>query len=328
MLIDILYSAICHSDIHIAREEWGPPYPSTLFPCVPGHEVIGRVAAVGNAVTKFRVGDTVGAGPMIASCRSCENCRADLEQYCQVGWTLAFNTPDKISGGHNYGGFAERIMLPEHFVMRIPPRMNLAAAAPLLCAGITTFSPLQHWDASAGKRVGIIGLGGLGHLGVKLAAARGADVTVFTSSPGKVDDARRLGAREGVLWTETGMLEPYADKFDLLISTLPVVVPTTPFTNLLRLDGTLVIVGAREPIDNVTGAGLWGRRRNVSASLMGGMAETQAMIDYCASRNIVADIELISPDQIDRAFDRVKAKDVRYRFVLDLTRGRQAPAQA
>lgn len=323
VLIDIMYCAICHSDIHIARQEWGPPYPATNFPCVPGHEIVGRVAAVGSGVSKFRVGDIAGAGAMIDSCGECENCLNDLEQYCVKGWTLNFNSPDKISGGYNFGGFSERVVIPERFVVRVPPGMNLAATAPLLCAGITTFSPMQHWSVASGQRVGVIGFGGLGHLAVKLAVARKADVTVFTTTPGKVEDAKKMGARDAVVWTDPAALQSYANRFDFLISTVPTNVPTHPITNMLRIDGTYVIVGAREPIEDVRGSGLWLQRRKVSASLMGGMAETQSFIDYCASRNIASDIELINPDQIAQAFDRIKAKDVRYRFVIDLTQGRQ-----
>jgi alcohol dehydrogenase (NADP+) len=319
VLIDIMYCAICHSDIHIARQEWKAPYPPTNFPCVPGHEIVGRVVAVGKAVKKFRVGDIAGAGAMIDSCGVCENCVNDLEQYCIKGWTLNFNSHDKYLGGYNYGGFSKRIVVPERFSVRIPPGMNLAAAAPLMCAGITTFSPMQHWSVEAGQRVGVIGFGGLGHLAVKLAVARKADVTVFTTSPSKVADATRMGAREAVIWNSPNSMDRYAGQFDFLISTVPTNVPTHPITNMLRLDGTYVIVGAREPIEDVRGSGLWLQRRKVSASLMGGMAETQEFIDYCACRNIVSDIELIKPAQIDQAFERIKSKDVRYRFVIDLT---------
>lgn len=319
VLIDIMYCAICHSDIHIARQEWGPPYPATNFPCVPGHEIIGRVAAVGSEVTRFRPGDIAGAGAMIDSCGECENCVNDLEQYCVKGWTLNFNTPDKYLGGYNYGGFSQRVVVPERFTVRIPPGMNLAAAAPLMCAGITTFSPMQHWAVKVGQRVGVIGMGGLGHLAVKLAVARGAHVTVFTTTPAKVADAKKMGAREALVWTKPDALKAYANSFDFLISTVPTSVPTHPITSMLRLDGTYVIVGAREPIEDIRGSGLWLQRRQVSASLMGGMAETQAFIDYCARRDIVADIELIKPDQIDRAFERIKTKDARYRFVVDFT---------
>jgi uncharacterized zinc-type alcohol dehydrogenase-like protein len=324
VLIEVDYSAICHSDIHIARQEWGPPYPATNYPCVPGHEIVGRVLALGPAVTRFQVGDVVGAGAMIESCGECENCNAGLEQYCVKGWKLNFNTPDQHLGGYNYGGYSDRIVVGERFVVRVPARMHHAAAAPLLCAGITTFSPMEHWKLEAGQRVGIIGMGGLGHLAVKLGVARGADVTVFTTSPGKVEDARRLGASEAVIWGKPETLQPYANRFDMLISTVPLAVSYGQFTPMLRLDGTLVIVGAREPIEGVTGSGLWLQRRKVSASLMGGMAETQAFINYCADRNIVSDIELITPNQIDEAFTRIKNKDVRYRFVIDMRASRQA----
>ncbi|WP_429459817.1 NAD(P)-dependent alcohol dehydrogenase [Paraburkholderia sp. JPY465] len=319
VLIDIMYCAICHSDIHIARQEWKSPYPATNYPCVPGHEIVGRVAAVGTAVTKFRVGDIAGAGAMIDSCGVCENCVNDLEQYCVKGWTLNFNSQDTHLGGYNYGGFSQRVVVPERFTVRIPPGMDLAATAPLMCAGITTFSPMQHWSVVAGQRVGVIGFGGLGHLAVKLGVARKADVVVFTTTPGKVADAKRMGAREAVVWNTPGAMERYANQFDFLISTVPTNVPTQPITNMLRLDGTYVIVGAREPIEDVRGSGLWLQRRKVSASLMGGMAETQEFVDYCARRNLVSDIELIKPGQIDQAFERIKSKDVRYRFVIDLT---------
>ncbi|MGF6976064.1 putative zinc-type alcohol dehydrogenase-like protein [Paraburkholderia sp. JPY465] len=324
VLVDIMYCAVCHSDIHIARQEWGPPYPATNYPCVPGHEIIGRVVAVGSAVKKLKVGDIAGAGAMIDSCGTCDNCLADLEQYCLKGWTLNFNSPDKISGGYNYGGYSERVVIPERFTVHIPPGMNLAAAAPLMCAGITTFSPMQHWNLKAGQRVGVIGLGGLGHLAVKLAAARKANVTVFTTTEFKVSDAKRLGAERAVMWSDAASLEPFTNQFDLLISTVPQAVPTHPFTNMLRLDGTLVIVGAREPIEDVRGSGLWLQRRNVSASLMGGMAETQEFINYCASRNIGADVELIQPNRIDEAFERIKKKDVKYRFVIDFNKDNRA----
>jgi uncharacterized zinc-type alcohol dehydrogenase-like protein len=323
ILIDVMYCAICHSDIHIARQEWGPPYPATSYPCVPGHEIVGRVTAVGSAVTKFQVGDIAGAGAMIESCGECENCNNGLEQYCLKGWKLNFNTPDPVLGGYNYGGFSDKVVVAERFVVRVPPGVNLAATSPLLCAGITTFSPMQHWKVEKGQRIGVIGMGGLGHIAVKLGVARGADVTVFTTTAAKVEDAKRLGAREAVVWTDPDALKPFANQFDFLISTVPTNVPTTPIANMLRTDGTYVIVGAREPIENLTGSGLWLQRRKVSASLMGGMAETQEFINYCADRKITADIELITPDQIDVAFDKIKSKDARYRFVIDMTTGRQ-----
>ena len=320
VLIDILYCGICHSDIHIARSEWG----TSRFPCVPGHEIVGRVQAVGSAVTKFQAGDMAGVGCIIDSCGECENCRADLEQYCVKGWTLVFNTPDRISGGLNFGGYSDKLVVAEHYAIRIPPGVDLAATAPLLCAGITTFSPLQHWKVGANQRVGVVGLGGLGHMAVKLAVARRADVTVFTTSPGKLDDARRLGARAAVTWSDAEAMKRLENQLDLIISTVPKGYSIQPFVNLLKLDGTFVNVGALDDLEPLSGRTLISRRRNVAGSVIGGIAETQQVIDYCAARNIKADIELIRPDQISRAYDRVVNKDVRYRFVIDMASAKEA----
>jgi uncharacterized zinc-type alcohol dehydrogenase-like protein len=259
-----------------------------------------------------------GIGCIIDSCGTCEICRADLEQYCDNGWTLVFNTPDKISGGLNYGGYSDKIVVGERFAIRIPPGMDLAAAAPLLCAGITTFSPLQHWEVEAGQRIGVIGLGGLGHMAVKLAAARNAEVTVFTTSPGKIDDAKQMGAKEAVLWSDADAMKRLANRLDLIISTVPKGYDLQPFVNLLRRDGTFVNVGVLDQFEKVSGRGLISRRRNLAGSLVGGIAETQAVVDYCAARGIKPDVEVIRPDQIDRAYDRVVSKDVRYRFVIDM----------
>lgn len=313
VLIDILYCGICHSDIHIARSEWGP----SNYPCVPGHEIIGRVMAVGSQVKKFRVDDMAGIGCIVDSCGTCEYCASDLEQYCD-DWTLVFNAPDKISGGYTYGGFSDKIVAQEHYVIRIPPKVDLPAMAPLLCAGITTFSPMQHWRVESGQRVGVIGLGGLGHLAVKLAVARKADVTVFTTSPGKVPAAKTLGAREAVLWSDAEGMKRLAGQFDLMISTVPHGYPIGQFLNLLRLDGTLVNVGALDQLEDVPGGALISRRRHLAGSVIGGIAETQEVVDYCTAHNIKADIELITPAQISEAFDRVVGKDVRYRFVIDM----------
>jgi uncharacterized zinc-type alcohol dehydrogenase-like protein len=313
VLLEVLYCGVCHSDIHIVRDEWG----TGKFPCVPGHEIVGRVSAVGNAVTKFKVGDVAGIGCIIDSCGECEHCVADLEQYCDKGWTLVFNTPDKVSGGLNYGGYSDRIVVAERFAVRIPPGMDLASAAPLLCAGITTFSPLQHWKVESGQRVGVIGFGGLGHMAVKLAVARKAEVTVFTTSAGKIADAKRMGVKEVALWSETEELKRLANQLDLIISTVPKGFDIQPFVNMLTVDGTFVNVGVLDQFDNVSGRGLISRRRSLAGSLIGGIAETQQVIDYCAARNIKPEIELIRPDQIGQAYDRVVAKDVRYRFVID-----------
>lgn len=322
VLIDILYCGICHSDVHTVRGDWG----SSIFPRVPGHEIVGRVVAVGNAVTKFRVGDIAGVGCMVDSCGECENCLADREQVCLKGTTFTYDAPDKVSGGVTYGGYSERVVVTEHFAIRIPPGMDLAATAPLLCAGVTTFSPMQHWRLQPGQRVGVIGLGGLGHVAVKLAAAHRADVTIFTTSPGKLADAQRLGAREAVLSTDQAAMARLASHFDLLISTVPYSFKMQPFMDLLKLDGTLVNVGLLLNLDGteLSGMSLGFGRKSVAGSMIGGIAETQEVIDYCAARNITADIELIRPEQIAQAYERVVNKDVRYRFVIDFASSRQA----
>ena len=319
VLLDVLYCGICHSDIHHVRSEWGPE----RYPSIPGHEIVGRVRAVGGGVTKFKVGDIAGVGTMVNSCRSCENCLADREQNCLNGATFTYSSLDRVSGGHTFGGYSEKMVVAEHFVIRIPPGADLPATAPLLCAGITTFSPMQHWKLDAGQRVGVIGLGGLGHMAVKLAAARKADVTVFTTSSGKVADAQRLGAREAVLWSDAEAMKQLANRFDLMISTVPKAYPMQPFVDLLKLDATLVNVGALEDLQSVSGRSLIFGRKSIAGSVVGGIAETQQVIDYCASRNIKVDIELIGPDQINQAYDRVVNKDVRYRFVVDFASHRQ-----
>jgi uncharacterized zinc-type alcohol dehydrogenase-like protein len=318
VLLDVLYCGICHSDIHAARNEWASWNP-TQYPCVPGHEIIGRVQAVGSAVTKFKVGDIGGVGCMVDSCGKCENCRADREQNCVETATFTYNSPDRHGTAPvTYGGYSDKMVVAEHFVARIPPGTDLAATAPLLCAGITTFSPMQHWKLTGGQRVGVIGLGGLGHMAVKLAVARNAEVTVFTTSAGKVPDAKRMGAKEAVLWSDTDAMKRLTNKFDLLISTVPQAYLMQQFINALKQDATLVNVGAMEQLQGVTGINLVYARKSIAGSMIGGIAETQEVIDYCAARNIKADIELIRPDQINRAYERVVNKDVRYRFVINM----------
>jgi uncharacterized zinc-type alcohol dehydrogenase-like protein len=320
LLLDVLYCGICHSDIHQARDEWKSWGP-TAYPCIPGHEVIGRVQAVGKAVTKFKVGDIGGVGCMVNSCRTCENCAADREQNCTKGATFTYNSPDSDKKGeHTFGGYSDKMVVTEHFVIRIPPGMDLAATAPLLCAGITTFSPMQHWKVAAKQRVGVIGLGGLGHIAVKLAVARKADVTLFTTSPGKVADAKKMGAKEAILWSDAAAMKRVANSFDLLISTVPRAYPLQQFVNVLKLDATLVNVGAMEQFQGITGIDLVHGRKSLAGSMIGGIAETQEVIDYCAARRIKADIELIGPEDINKAFDRVVKKDVRYRFVIDMAK--------
>jgi uncharacterized zinc-type alcohol dehydrogenase-like protein len=321
VLLDVLYCGICHSDIHQVKDQWASWNP-TQYPCVPGHEIIGRVRAVGELVTKFKAGDIGGVGCMVNSCGTCDNCKADREQNCSRRATYTYNSPDAESGGYTYGGYSDTLVVREHFVIRIPPGADLAAMAPLLCAGVTTFSPMQHWKLGVGQRVGVIGLGGLGHMALKLAVARNANVTVFTTSPGKVADAKRMGAAEVVLPADEEAMKRHANQFDLLISTVPRAYPMKPFVNLLKQDATLVNVGAMEELQGLHGTDLVRGRKHIAGSLIGGIAETQEVIDYCGARKIKADVEVISPDDINRAFERVVNKDVRYRFVIDFTKGR------
>lgn len=317
VLIDILYAGICHSDVHTVRGDWGTP----AFPCVPGHEIVGRVLAVGTEVTKFRVGDIAGVGCMVDACGTCENCLNDREQICLNGTTFTYGSPDAVSGGHTFGGYSDRMVVTERFAIRIPPGMDLVSTAPILCAGITTFSPMRHWDVQSGQRVGVVGLGGLGHMAVKLAVAQRADVTIFTTSPGKVADAARLGAREAVLWDDAAAFARLANSFDLIISTVPYGFEVQPFMDLLKLDHTLVNVGLGEPRGISTAAMAFGRK-SLAGSMIGGIAETQEVVDHCFARSIRPDVEVITPDQIAAAYDRVVAKDIRYRFVIDLASGK------
>lgn len=312
--IETLYCGLCHSDIHTVRGEWGP----IRTPCVPGHEIVGRVIGVGSEVTRFKIGDIAGVGCMVDSCGTCENCVADLEQYCLKGNTLTYQSKADVPGGYTQGGWSQGIVVTEHFVVRMPQVGNHAGRAPLLCAGVTTFSPLRHWRVEPGMRVGIIGIGGLGHMGVKLAAAERAKVTAFTSSPSKIADAKRFGARDVVLSTDEKAMASHAGSYDLVISTVPKSFDVSPYLLLLGMNGTLVSVGTPFELGKVTGGGLWRRRRSIAASIIGGMAETQEVVDYCAARDITADIELIRPDQINEAINRVVGKEARYRFVIDM----------
>lgn len=318
VLLDVLYCGICHSDIHQVRNEWASWGP-TQYPCVPGHEIIGRVAAIGPNVKKFKVGDIGGVGCMVNSCGVCDNCLSDREQNCTQGATFTYNSKDTAEpGGHTLGGYSDKLVVSERFTIRIPPGMDLAATAPLLCAGITTFSPMQHWKLAPGQRVGVIGLGGLGHMAVKLAAARKAEVTVFTTSENKLQDAKRLGAKEAILWSDTAAFQRLANSFELLISTVPQAYSMKQFIALLRLDATLVNVGAMEQLQAIEGIDLVYSRKSIAGSMIGGIAETQQVIDYCAARGIKADVELVRAEEINRAYERVINKDVRYRFVIDM----------
>lgn len=312
--IEILYCGVCHSDLHTVRDEWG----GTLYPCVPGHEIVGRVTAVGSAVTRFKVGDTAAVGCMVDSCRTCPSCKAGLEQYCDNGFVGTYNGPDKKSGGYTFGGYSSAVVVDHDFVLKVPSNLDLAAAAPLLCAGITTWSPLRHWKAGPGKKVGIVGLGGLGHMGVKLAHALGAHVVLFTTSKSKVADGRRLGADEVVLSTDRDAMKAHAESFDLIVDAVAAKHDINAYLGLVKRDGTLVQVGApEEPLAVGAFSVIW-KRRNFAGSLIGGIAETQEMLDFCGRHGITSDIEIIPIQKIEEAYARMLKSDVKYRFVIDM----------
>ncbi|MBE7209573.1 MAG: NAD(P)-dependent alcohol dehydrogenase [Gluconacetobacter diazotrophicus] len=313
--IDIQYCGVCHSDIHTARGEWGP----TMYPCVPGHEIVGRVASVGSDITDFKVGDLAGVGCMVDSCGHCSSCDEGLEQYCENGFTGTYNSPDKKSDGlPTFGGYARSIVVDRRFVLRIPPNLELAAVAPLLCAGITTYSPLRHWKVGPGSKVGIVGLGGLGHMGLKLARAMGADVTLFTTSPNKAEDARRLGAHHVVVSKDEAAMQAVANSFDFILDCVSAKHPVDPYLAALKRDGSMVQVGVPpEPISFHAFSVVF-PRRHFSGSLIGGIPETQEMLDFCAEHDIVSDIEMIDISGINQAYERVVKADVKYRFVIDM----------
>ena len=318
--IEILYCGVCHSDLHLARDEWG----GAVYPVVPGHEIIGRVTRVGAEVTKFAEGEVAGVGCMVDSCRHCINCDDGLEQYCDNNFTQTYNSPDKRSGGVTYGGYSSNIVVDEHFVLRIPQRLDPAGAAPLLCAGITTYSPLRQWGVSKGHKVGVVGLGGLGHMAVKLAHAMAAHVVLFTTSPGKAEDARRLGADEVVISKDPDAMAAQAGTFNFILNTVAAPHDLDPFLALLKRDGTMTLVGApAEPHPSPTVFNLIFKRRRLAGSLIGGIAETQEMLDFCAEHGITADIEMIRMDQINEAWDRMVRSDVKYRFVINMASLRQ-----
>lgn len=315
--INILYCGICHSDIHSARDEWG----GTHYPFVPGHEIIGRVSAVGGEVTRFKAGDLVGVGCLVDSCRECEACNEGLEQYCENGWTGTYGSEDKIGGtphSHTLGGYSNKITVSERFVLHIPENLDPAASAPLLCAGITTYSPLKHWKVGPGQRVGIIGLGGLGHMGVKIAHAMGAHVVVITTSPEKGKDAKMLGAHEVLISTDAEAMAAAGNSFDFLLNTIPVGHDVNPYMELLKRDGTMVVVGAVEALTKVSGIPFIFKRRNMAGSLIGGLPETQEMLDFCGEHDITCDIEMIDIKDVNSAYDRTVRGDVKYRFVIDM----------
>ena len=313
--IEILYCGVCHSDLHMARNDWG----WSFYPIVPGHEIIGRVVSVGAAVNKFKVGESVGVGCMVDSCQHCSLCEQGLEQYCEEGHTLTYGSKDRINGMPTYGGYSEKIVATERFVVKVPDGLDLAGAAPLLCAGITTWSPLRHWKVGPGSRVAIVGLGGLGHMGIKLAKALGAEVTLFTRSPGKEGDARRLGADHIVLSTDATQMRTAKNHFDLIIDTVPYQHDVNPYLPTLSLSGTLVLVGLLGDLaPTLSTVPLILGRKAVAGSVIGGIAETQEMLDFCGQHNITSDIEIINMQDINGAYERMLKSDVKYRFVIDI----------
>lgn len=312
--IEILYCGICHSDLHAVRNEWG----GTAYPIVPGHEIVGRVTARGSQVTRFKEGDLAGVGCIVDSCRECEYCHDGEEQYCENGWTVVFNSYDKKRGVITYGGFSEKIVVDENYVVHVPQGLDPAAAAPILCAGITVYSPLKYWNAGPGKNVGIIGIGGLGHMAIKIAKAMGARVTVFTTSQRKADDARRLGADEVVLSTDSDQMKN-CPRQDMILDTVSASHNVNDYIRLLKTNGSVVMVGLPVGDLPVSASNIVHGRKSFSGSNIGGIRETQEVLDFCAENGITADIELISMDQVNEAFERLEKGDVKYRFVIDLS---------
>jgi uncharacterized zinc-type alcohol dehydrogenase-like protein len=314
--IQILFCGICHSDLHTVRDEWKEAM-ATVYPCVPGHEIVGRVTRVGSAVKKFKPGDIAAVGCLVDSDRTCPECQAGLEQFCP-NWTLTYNAPDKHTGRVTYGGYSESIVVDEHFVLHVPSNLDLAGAAPLLCAGITTYSPLRHWGITKGKKVGIVGLGGLGHMGVKFAHALGAHVVVFTTSPNKRDDAFRLCADEVVVSRNANEMQKHAGSFDFILDAVSADHDINAYMQLLRRDGNLTLVGAPEKPLPVSAFSLLIGRRSLSGSPIGGIAETQEMLDFCGKHNITSDVEVIPIQQVNEAYERLLKSDVKYRFSIDM----------
>ncbi len=315
--LEILFCGICHTDLHMVRDEWHDVFP-TVYPCVPGHEIVGRVVKVGSAVTKFKAGDLVGVGCLVDSDHTCPNCKAGLEQFCP-NQVLTYGFPDRHKTAPvTYGGYSDSIVVDERFVLRIPPNLSLTGAAPLLCAGITTYSPLRHWGVTKGKKVGIVGLGGLGHMGVKFARAFGAHVVVFTTSPGKKEDALRLGAHEVVLSRNADEMKKHAASFDFILDAVAAPHDINAYINLLARDGNLTMVGAPDKPLPVAVFGLIMGRRSFSGSPIGGIAETQEMLDFCGQHNITADVEVIPMQKVNEAYTRMVKSDVKYRFSIDM----------
>lgn len=311
--IEILYCGICHSDLHAVKNDWG----GSTYPLVPGHEIVGKITEIGSSVSKFKVGDLAAIGCIVDSCGTCAHCHEGEEQFCETGWTVVFNSPDKISGGMTYGGFSEQIVADADYVLKMSEKVDLAASAPILCAGITVYSPLKHWNVGPGKKVGIIGIGGLGHMAIKIAKAMGAEVTVFTTSPTKMDDAKSLGADHAVLSTDKAAMKGQRG-FDMILDTVSAKHDVNVYLNALKVDGSLVLVGLPNQPLEIGAFNVVNGRKSFSGSNIGGIAETQEVIDFCATHGITADIELIKPSEIDEAFERLEKGDVKYRFVIDL----------
>jgi len=315
--IDILYCGVCHSDLHTVRNEWEGVMP-TVYPCVPGHEIVGRVVKIGSAVKKFKEGDLAAVGCLVDSDGVCPSCRAGEEQFCDGPATFTYNSEDKQIGGVTYGGYSESIVVTEGFALRVSKDLDLAATAPLLCAGITTYSPLRHWNVKKGQKVGIVGLGGLGHMGLKFAHAFGANVVLFTTSPNKTEDAKRLGADEVVVSKNEAEMQKHLASFDFILDTVSAQHDLNAYINLLKRDGTLTQVGAPPTPTPILGFGLLFKRRQLAGSIIGGIRETQEMLDFCAEHGITSDIEMIRIDQINQAYERLLKSDVKYRFVIDM----------
>ena len=314
VLADILYCGICHTDLHFIRNDWG----MSMYPLVPGHEIIGRVTEVGDHVKKFKVGDAIGIGCLVDSCRECDNCKQDQEQYCQGGFVLTYSSYEKDGKTITYGGYSNKIVVDETYVLKVSDILPLEKVAPLLCAGITTYSPLRHWKVEAGHKVGILGLGGLGHMAVKFASAFGAEVTVLSSSPSKEQDAKRLGAHKFVLNTDEGELKKFTNYFDLILDTLSAPHDYNLYLGLLKTDGSMVCVGLPTVPAQIPAFTVVFQRRHFAGSLIGGIAETQEMLDYCAANNITSDVEVINIKDVNTALERMERSDVRYRFVIDM----------
>lgn len=313
--IDIEYCGVCHTDIHYVENDWG----GTVYPVVPGHEIIGRVTEVGPKVSKYKPGDVVGVGCLVDSCRSCSACDEGLEQYCLNGMVPTYNGEDRHDGSITYGGYSERIVVSDRFVVKVPDALDPAKAAPLLCAGITTYSPLRHYGVKKGDKVGVIGMGGLGHMGVKFAKALGAEVTIFTRSEAKVKEAKKQGADHVVISTDAEQMQAVAETFDFMLDTVPVKHDLNPYLNCLKFDGTHIIVGLLEPVEPALEAGaLVMKRRVLAGSLIGGLPETQEMLDFCAEHDIHCDVEMLDIKNINEAYERMKQGDVKYRFVIDM----------